>query len=164
MRVALGRLRCTSEVFSRQPGLSRLEGFSNFSEAEKSLNHTPNSTKPDGSSGVSSCYDITAGASAPHAPSLSSLASDAVTTCEWWRNVRLHRTSLILDQQDTNRTRHRDCHMICTYNARTVSSNAYLHALLKAAGSINFRVIALQETRAWKNGAQHRRGGTLVIP
>ncbi|VDM76702.1 unnamed protein product [Strongylus vulgaris] len=35
--------------------------------------------------------------------------------------------------------------LLCTYNARTVSTNADLH-VLKAAGRINYYVIALQET------------------
>ncbi|VDM85864.1 unnamed protein product [Strongylus vulgaris] len=35
---------------------------------------------------------------------------------------------------------------LCTYNARTVSTNADLHALLEAAGPINYNVIALQES------------------
>ncbi|VDM81471.1 unnamed protein product [Strongylus vulgaris] len=35
--------------------------------------------------------------------------------------------------------------LICTYNARTVFTNADLHALFKAAWRINYHVIALQE-------------------
>ncbi|KAK6765794.1 hypothetical protein RB195_025609 [Necator americanus] len=62
-------------------------------------------------------------------------------------NLRLLRTSLILDQGDTRTTRHGDCLRLCTYNARTVSEDADLHALLGAAERIKFHVIALQETK-----------------
>ena len=40
--------------------------------------------------------------------------------------------------------------MLCTYNARTVSTNADLHALLDAAEHIKYHVIALQETKSRK--------------
>ncbi|KAK6762037.1 hypothetical protein RB195_022941 [Necator americanus] len=54
---------------------------------------------------------------------------------------------LILDQGDTRATRHGDCLRLCTYNARTVSTDADLHALLEAAERIKFHVIALQQTK-----------------
>ena len=53
--------------------------------------------------------------------------------------------------------------MICTYNARTVSSNADLHALLEAAGRIKFHVIALQETKTRKEDVRQMKDGTLII-
>ena len=53
--------------------------------------------------------------------------------------------------------------MICTYNARTVSSNADLHALLDAAGRIKFHVIALQETKTKKEDVRQMKDGTLII-
>ncbi|KAK6760638.1 hypothetical protein RB195_021916 [Necator americanus] len=60
--------------------------------------------------------------------------------------AQLLRTSLILDQSDTRTTRHGVCLRLCTYNARTASTDADLHALLGAAERIKFHVIALQET------------------
>ncbi|VDM78130.1 unnamed protein product [Strongylus vulgaris] len=74
-------------------------------------------------------------------------------------SVKLHRTPWILGQKDTSMTRHGDCLMLCTYNVRTVSSNAGLHALLKAARCINYHVIALQETRSRKT--EQLSDGTL---
>ncbi|KAK6763318.1 hypothetical protein RB195_023867 [Necator americanus] len=65
-------------------------------------------------------------------------------------NLRLLRTSLILDQGDTRTTRHGYCLRLCTYNARTVSTDADLHALLGAAERIKFHVIALQGDQVQK--------------
>ena len=48
--------------------------------------------------------------------------------------------------------------MLCTYNARTVSSNADLCALLDAANHIKFHVIALQETKSRRTGIQLNDG------
>ena len=53
--------------------------------------------------------------------------------------------------------------MICTYNARTVSNNADLHALLDATGRIKFHVIALQETKTKKEDVRQVKDGTLII-
>ena len=53
--------------------------------------------------------------------------------------------------------------MLCTYNARTVSNNADLHALLDAAGRIKFHVIALQETKTKKEDVRQMEDGTLII-
>ena len=53
--------------------------------------------------------------------------------------------------------------MLCTYNARTVSNNADLHALLEAAGRIKFHVIALQETKTKKEDVRQMEDGTLII-
>ena len=53
--------------------------------------------------------------------------------------------------------------MICTYNARTVSSNADLHALLDAAERIKFHVIALQETKTKREDVRLMKDGTLII-
>ncbi|EYB95934.1 hypothetical protein Y032_0154g2950 [Ancylostoma ceylanicum] len=53
--------------------------------------------------------------------------------------------------------------MLCTYNARTVSTNADLHALLEAAGRIKFHIIALQETKSKKSEVRQLNDGTLII-
>ncbi|VDL70916.1 unnamed protein product [Nippostrongylus brasiliensis] len=63
----------------------------------------------------------------------------------------------------TSGARHGDCFMLCTYNARTVSSNADLYALLEAAGRIKYHVIALQETKSKKADIRQHNDGTLVI-
>ncbi|KAK6737882.1 hypothetical protein RB195_020156 [Necator americanus] len=52
---------------------------------------------------------------------------------------------------------------LCTYNARTVSTDADLHALLGAAERIKFHVIALQETKCRRIDARQMNDGTLVI-
>ncbi|KAK6729127.1 hypothetical protein RB195_006274 [Necator americanus] len=86
-----------------------------------------------------------------------------MATGEGRSNLRLLRTSLILDQGDTRTTRHGDCLRLCTYNARTVSTDADLHALLGAAERIKFHVIALQETKCRRNDVRQMNDGTLVI-
>ena len=53
--------------------------------------------------------------------------------------------------------------MLCTYNARTVSTNADLHALLDAAEHINYHIIALQETKSRKKDVRQMSDGTLII-
>ncbi|KAK6760944.1 hypothetical protein RB195_022134 [Necator americanus] len=78
-------------------------------------------------------------------------------------NHRLLRTSLILDQGDTRTTLHGDCLRLCTYNARTVSTDADLHALLEAAERIKFHMIALQETKCRRSDVRQVNDGTLVI-
>ncbi|KAK6765054.1 hypothetical protein RB195_025114 [Necator americanus] len=50
-----------------------------------------------------------------------------------------------------------------TYNARTVSTDANLHALLGAAERIKFHVIALQETKCRRSDVRQMNDGTLVI-
>ncbi|KAK6728855.1 hypothetical protein RB195_006117 [Necator americanus] len=75
-----------------------------------------------------------------------------MATGERRSNLKLLRTSLILDQGDTRTTCHGDCLRLCTYNARTVSTDADLHALLGAAERIKFHVIALQETKCRRRG------------
>ncbi|KAK6760478.1 hypothetical protein RB195_021808 [Necator americanus] len=52
---------------------------------------------------------------------------------------------------------------LCTYNARTVSTDADLHALLGAAERIKFHVIALQETKCRRSDVRQMNDGTLVI-
>ncbi|KAK6737190.1 hypothetical protein RB195_019716 [Necator americanus] len=52
---------------------------------------------------------------------------------------------------------------MCTFNARTVSTDADLHALLGAAERIKFHVIALQETKCTRSDVRQMNGGTLVI-
>ncbi|KAK6760200.1 hypothetical protein RB195_021624 [Necator americanus] len=86
-----------------------------------------------------------------------------MATGERRSNLRLLRTSLILDQGDTRTTRHGDCLRLCTYNARTVSTDADLHALLGAAERIKFHVIALQETKCRRSDVRQMHDGTLVI-
>ncbi|KAK6765086.1 hypothetical protein RB195_025137 [Necator americanus] len=49
------------------------------------------------------------------------------------------------------------------YNARTVSTDADLHALLRAAERIKFYVIALQETKCRRSDVRQMNDGTLVI-
>ncbi|EYC38733.1 hypothetical protein Y032_0699g1627 [Ancylostoma ceylanicum] len=93
---------------------------------------------------------------------LPSQTSYGTATGERRSNLELRRTSLISDQGD-NGTRHGDCFMLCTYNARTVSTNADLHALLEAAGRIKFHVIALQETKSKKSEVRQLNDGTLII-
>ncbi|KAK6742505.1 hypothetical protein RB195_010022 [Necator americanus] len=88
---------------------------------------------------------------------------DGISTAERRSNLRLLRTSLILDQGDTRTTRHGDCLRLCTYNARTVSTDADLHALLGAAERIKFHVIALQETKCRRSDVRQMNDGTLVI-
>lgn len=68
---------------------------------------------------------------------------------------------MVSDKDDT--TRHGDCFRLCTYNARTVSSDANLHDLLDAASKIKFHVIALQETKTKKKEVRQMKDGTLVI-
>ncbi|KAK6737205.1 hypothetical protein RB195_019727 [Necator americanus] len=64
---------------------------------------------------------------------------------------------------DTRTTRHGHCLRMCTFNARTVSTDADLHALLGAAERIKFHVIALQETKCTRSDVRQMNGGTLVI-
>ncbi|KAK6752033.1 hypothetical protein RB195_003449 [Necator americanus] len=78
-------------------------------------------------------------------------------------NLGLVRTSLILDQGDRCTTRQGDCLRLCTYNARSVSTDVDLHALLRAAERIEFHVIALQETKCRRNDVRQMNDGTLVI-
>ncbi|KAK6734944.1 hypothetical protein RB195_018255 [Necator americanus] len=85
-----------------------------------------------------------------------------MATGERRSNLRF-RTSLILDQGDTRTTRHGDCLRLCIYNARTVSTDADLHALLGAAERIKFHVIALQETKCRRSDVRQMNDGTLVI-
>ncbi|KAK6763451.1 hypothetical protein RB195_023953 [Necator americanus] len=94
---------------------------------------------------------------------LPSQTSDGIATGKRRSNLWLLRTSLILDQGDTRSTRHGDCLRLCTYNARTVSTDADLHALLGAAERIKFHVIALQETKCRRSDVRHMNDGTLVI-
>ncbi|KAK6752308.1 hypothetical protein RB195_003617 [Necator americanus] len=77
--------------------------------------------------------------------------------------------SLTLDQGDTRRTRHGDCLRLCTYNARTVSTDADLHALLGAAERIKSCsllaacLIALQETMCRRSEVRQMNDGRVVI-
>ncbi|KAE9414287.1 hypothetical protein Angca_000162, partial [Angiostrongylus cantonensis] len=51
----------------------------------------------------------------------------------------------------------------CTYNARTLSTDADLHALLAASDRIKFHVIALQETKIKKTDIRQLNNGIFVI-
>ena len=51
------------------------------------------------------------------------------TTSERRRNLGLRRTSWIPDNNDTSRTRHGDCFMLCTYNAPPVSISVHFSML-----------------------------------
>ena len=51
--------------------------------------------------------------------------------------------------------------MICTYNARTVSNNADLHAILGAAERTKLHMIALQEKKT--KDMKQMKDGTLII-
>ncbi|KAK6749549.1 hypothetical protein RB195_001891 [Necator americanus] len=73
------------------------------------------------------------------------------------------RTSLILNQGDTRTTRHGDCLRLRTYNARTASTDADLHAFLGAAERFKFHVIVLQETKCRKSDVRQMNESTLVI-
>ncbi|KAK6758081.1 hypothetical protein RB195_015725 [Necator americanus] len=86
-----------------------------------------------------------------------------MATGERRSDLRLLRTSLILDQGDTRTTRHGDCLRLCTYKARTVSTDADLHALLPAAERIKFHVIALQKTKCRNSDVRQMNDGTLII-
>ncbi|KAK6743480.1 hypothetical protein RB195_010630 [Necator americanus] len=86
-----------------------------------------------------------------------------MATGERRSNLRLLRTSLILDQGDARTTRYGDCLRLCTYNAGTVSTDADLHALLGATERIKFHVIALQETKCRRSDVRQMNDGTLVI-
>ncbi|KAK6764208.1 hypothetical protein RB195_024502 [Necator americanus] len=94
---------------------------------------------------------------------LPSQTSDGMAPGERRSNLRLLRTSLIMDQGDTRTTRHGDCLRLCTYNTRTVSTDVDLHALLGAAERIKFHVIALQETKCRRSDVRQMNDGTLVI-
>ncbi|KAK6736608.1 hypothetical protein RB195_019357 [Necator americanus] len=83
-----------------------------------------------------------------------------MATCERRSNLRLLRTPLILDEGDTLTTRHGDCLRLCTYNARTVSTDADLHALLGAAERIIFHMIALQETKCRRSDVRQMNDDT----
>ncbi|VDM75510.1 unnamed protein product [Strongylus vulgaris] len=63
------------------------------------------------------------------------------------------RTPWISDLKDTSTTCHGDCLMLCTYNARTVSTHANLQALPEAAGRINYHVIARNKVQEDGRGA-----------
>ncbi|KAK6765473.1 hypothetical protein RB195_025405 [Necator americanus] len=86
-----------------------------------------------------------------------------MATGERRSNLRLFWTFLILEQGYTRTTRHGDCLKLCTYNARTVSTDADLHALLGAAERIKFHVIAPQETKCRSSDVRQMNDGTLVI-
>ncbi|KAK6760328.1 hypothetical protein RB195_021704 [Necator americanus] len=86
-----------------------------------------------------------------------------MATGERRSNPRLLRTISILDQGDTRTNRHGDCLRLCTYNARTASTDADPHALLGAAERVKSHVIALQETKCRRSDVRQMNDGTLVI-
>uniref|UniRef100_A0A0K0DF18 Uncharacterized protein n=1 Tax=Angiostrongylus cantonensis TaxID=6313 RepID=A0A0K0DF18_ANGCA len=71
------------------------------------------------------------------------MTSGGETTGERSENFGLRKTSLKQDLTNTRTKRHGDFFLLCTYNARTLSTDADLHALLVAADRIKFHVIAL---------------------
>uniref|UniRef100_A0A0K0DGH2 Endo/exonuclease/phosphatase domain-containing protein n=1 Tax=Angiostrongylus cantonensis TaxID=6313 RepID=A0A0K0DGH2_ANGCA len=91
------------------------------------------------------------------------MTSGDETTGERSENLGLRRTSLEPDLTNTRTTRYGDCFLLCTYNARTLSTYADLHALLAAADRIKFHVIALQETKIKKTDIRQLNNGTFVI-
>ncbi|KAK6735581.1 hypothetical protein RB195_018661 [Necator americanus] len=72
----------------------------------------------------------------------------------------LFRTSSIVGKGDTRTTRREDCLRLCTYNARTVSTDADLHALLGAAERIKFHSAGdqVQKERRMNDGKLVIRG------
>ncbi|VDM70196.1 unnamed protein product [Strongylus vulgaris] len=53
--------------------------------------------------------------------------------------------------------------MLCTYSAKKVSTIADLHALLEAAGRINYHVNVLQKTKFRKTDMRQSSDGILII-
>ncbi|KAK6742497.1 hypothetical protein RB195_010016 [Necator americanus] len=86
-----------------------------------------------------------------------------MATGERGSNLGLLRTYLILDQGDTHTTRHGDCLRLCTYNARLVSIDSDLHALLGAPERNKFHVITLEETKYRGSDVRQMNDGTLSI-
>ncbi|VDM59581.1 unnamed protein product [Angiostrongylus costaricensis] len=91
------------------------------------------------------------------------MTSGGEMTSERPENLGLRRTSLELDLTNTRTTRHRDSFLLCTYNARTLSSDVDLHTLLVAGDRIKFRVVELQETKIKKADIRQLKNETLVI-
>lgn len=60
--------------------------------------------------------------------------------------TRLHRTSLILDQDDTRTTRHREGVMAVAATRRPQAA-MYVHDLLEAEEGIGFNVVSLKDTK-----------------
>ncbi|VDL82415.1 unnamed protein product [Nippostrongylus brasiliensis] len=94
---------------------------------------------------------------------LPSRTSDGMTTSERRKNLGLRRTPWIQDNDGTSGARHGDCFMLCSYNARAVSSKTNPYALLEATCRIKSHVIALQETKCGKADIRQLHDGTLVI-
>uniref|UniRef100_A0A0K0CYY4 Endo/exonuclease/phosphatase domain-containing protein n=1 Tax=Angiostrongylus cantonensis TaxID=6313 RepID=A0A0K0CYY4_ANGCA len=90
------------------------------------------------------------------------MTSGGETTGERSENLGLRRTSLEPDLTSTRTTRHGDCFLLCTYNSRTLSTDADFHTLLAAADRIKFHMIALQETKIKKTNIRQLNNGTLV--
>ncbi|KAK6746251.1 hypothetical protein RB195_012392 [Necator americanus] len=147
VEVTLGvELRCTAEV-GRRPVVKAKLAATWLLSLGKSLFATPAYSLPQ--------Y--------PAHWALPPQTSDGMATGERRSNLRLLRTSLILDQGDTRTTRYGDCLRLCTYNAGTVSTDADLHAFLGAAERIKFHVITLQETKCRRSDVRQMNDGTLVI-
>ncbi|VDM58431.1 unnamed protein product [Angiostrongylus costaricensis] len=91
------------------------------------------------------------------------MTSGGETTGERPEDHGLRSTSLETDLPNKRTTRHGDCFLLCTYNARTLSPDADLHALLVGADRLIFHVIALQETKIKKTNIRQLNNGTLVI-
>uniref|UniRef100_A0A0K0D2J9 Endo/exonuclease/phosphatase domain-containing protein n=1 Tax=Angiostrongylus cantonensis TaxID=6313 RepID=A0A0K0D2J9_ANGCA len=67
------------------------------------------------------------------------------------------------DLTNTRTTRHVDCFLLYMYNARELSTDADLHALLVTADRIKFHVIALQKTKIKKTDIRQLNNWTLGI-
>uniref|UniRef100_A0A0K0DIW8 Endonuclease/exonuclease/phosphatase domain-containing protein n=1 Tax=Angiostrongylus cantonensis TaxID=6313 RepID=A0A0K0DIW8_ANGCA len=89
------------------------------------------------------------------------MTSGDETTGERPEILGLRKTSLEPDLTNTCTTRHGDCFLLCTYNARTLFTKADLHALLVALDRIKFLVIALQETKIKKANIRKLNNGAL---
>uniref|UniRef100_A0A0K0DDV7 Uncharacterized protein n=1 Tax=Angiostrongylus cantonensis TaxID=6313 RepID=A0A0K0DDV7_ANGCA len=91
------------------------------------------------------------------------MTSGGETTGERLENLGLCRASLEPDLTNKRTRRNGDCFLLCTYNARTLSTDAELHTLAVAADRIKFHVIALQGTKIKKTDIRQLNNGTLVI-
>ncbi|VDM57450.1 unnamed protein product [Angiostrongylus costaricensis] len=91
------------------------------------------------------------------------MSSGGETTGERPENLGLRNASLEPGLKNTRTTRHGDGFLLCTYNAKALSTVSDLYTLSVAADRIKFHVIALQETKIRKTGIRQLNNGTLVI-
>uniref|UniRef100_A0A0K0CVW6 Nuclear shuttle protein n=1 Tax=Angiostrongylus cantonensis TaxID=6313 RepID=A0A0K0CVW6_ANGCA len=93
----------------------------------------------------------------------SSMTSGGETVSEKPENLGLRRTSLEPYLTNTRTTRYGECFLLCTYNARTLSNDVDLHALLVTVECNKFYVIASQETKIKKIDIRQLNNGSFVI-